>query len=256
MARAAGARAHQPARGRRRRLPRRTGLAQGGRRPVRRPRSRLRANATRLSLLARQPLPTHVRVGYAFFFQTTMRSLNDHRAALTVGTMCVIRREALQRAGGWAEWCLTEDSELAIRIHALGYTSVYMTEVFGRDLIPETFDGYKKQRFRFRRRVARGGREHRRRVRHPRRRRSPGAGPGRRRDVRAQGAPRRSRVPLIFSDGTSSTESSRRRRTHRRKRPDSRSGDLSLPARHVPPSVGLPASLQARNPPSRCATRL
>lgn len=86
---------------------------------------------------------------YAFFFHTTMRSLNEHRAALTVGTMCVIRREALENAGGWAEWCLTEDSELAIRIHALGYSSVYMTEVFGRGLIPETFDGYKKQRFRW-----------------------------------------------------------------------------------------------------------
>ena len=86
---------------------------------------------------------------YAFFFHTTMRSLNEHRAALTVGTMCVIRREALENAGGWAEWCLTEDSELAIRIHALGYSSVYMTEVFGRGLIPETFEGYKKQRFRW-----------------------------------------------------------------------------------------------------------
>ncbi len=86
---------------------------------------------------------------YAFFFHTTMRSLNEHRAALTVGTMCVIRRAALERAGGWAEWCLTEDSELAIRIHALGYSSVYMTETFGRGLIPETFDGYKKQRFRW-----------------------------------------------------------------------------------------------------------
>ncbi len=86
---------------------------------------------------------------YAFFFHTTMRSLNEHRAALTVGTMCLIRRQALEDAGGWAEWCLTEDSELAIRIHALGYSSVYMTEVFGRGLIPETFGGYKKQRFRW-----------------------------------------------------------------------------------------------------------
>ncbi len=57
---------------------------------------------------------------YAFFFRTTMRSLNERGAALTVGTMCVIRRRALEDAGGCAEWCLTEDSELASRIHALG----------------------------------------------------------------------------------------------------------------------------------------
>jgi hypothetical protein len=63
--------------------------------------------------------------------------------------MCVIRRRALEDAGRWSQMCLTEDSELAIRIHALGYSSVYLQETFGRGLIPETFDGYKKQRFRW-----------------------------------------------------------------------------------------------------------
>jgi hypothetical protein len=70
-------------------------------------------------------------------------------AAITVGTMCMIRRRALEEAGGWAEWCVTEDSELAPRIHALGYTSIYVNAVFGRGLIPDTFAGYKKQRFRW-----------------------------------------------------------------------------------------------------------
>ena len=86
---------------------------------------------------------------YAVFFATGMVSLNEHNAGLTVGTMSVIRRAALEEAGGWAEWCLTEDSELAIRIHAAGYDSVYLTERFGRGLIPETFAAYRKQRFRW-----------------------------------------------------------------------------------------------------------
>lgn len=86
---------------------------------------------------------------YKFFFETTMPSLNERDAALTVGTMCLIRRKALEEAGGWAEWCATEDSELSIRIHALGYSSVYTNDTFGRGLIPETFEGYKKQRFRW-----------------------------------------------------------------------------------------------------------
>jgi hypothetical protein len=63
--------------------------------------------------------------------------------------MCIIRREALVDAGGWSEWCLTEDSELAPRIHALGYSSVFVQETFGRGLIPETFGGYTKQRRRW-----------------------------------------------------------------------------------------------------------
>jgi cellulose synthase/poly-beta-1,6-N-acetylglucosamine synthase-like glycosyltransferase len=86
---------------------------------------------------------------YKFFFETTMPSLNERDAALTVGTMCLIRRKVLEEAGGWAEWCATEDSELSIRIHALGYSSVYTNDTFGRGLIPETFEGYKKQRFRW-----------------------------------------------------------------------------------------------------------
>lgn len=86
---------------------------------------------------------------YAVFFTTGMVSLDHHGAGLTVGTMSLIRREALEGAGGWAEWCLTEDSELSIRIHALGYRSVYLTEPLGRGLIPETFAGYRQQRFRW-----------------------------------------------------------------------------------------------------------
>jgi len=86
---------------------------------------------------------------YSYFYKNTMVSLNERNAAITVGTMCVIRRDALERAGRWAEWCLTEDSELAVRIHALGYSSIYLDEVYGRGLIPTTFEGYRKQRFRW-----------------------------------------------------------------------------------------------------------
>lgn len=86
---------------------------------------------------------------YKLFFETIMPSLNERDAALTVGTMCLIRRKALEEAGGWAEWCQTEDSELSIRIHAKGYSSVYTTEAYGFGIIPETFTGYKKQRFRW-----------------------------------------------------------------------------------------------------------
>ncbi|MEZ0296148.1 MAG: glycosyltransferase [Candidatus Methylacidiphilales bacterium] len=86
---------------------------------------------------------------YKLFFETIMPALNERDAALTVGTMCLIRRKALEEAGGWAEWCQTEDSELSIRIHAVGYSSVYTKEAYGFGIIPETFTGYKKQRFRW-----------------------------------------------------------------------------------------------------------
>lgn len=75
--------------------------------------------------------------------------LNEWSASYIIGTMCLIRRKALESAGGWATWCLTEDSECAVRIHALGYQSVYVTQTAGRGLIPESFHEYKKQRLRW-----------------------------------------------------------------------------------------------------------
>jgi cellulose synthase/poly-beta-1,6-N-acetylglucosamine synthase-like glycosyltransferase len=75
--------------------------------------------------------------------------VSEYGGAFTIGTMCLLRTEALRKAGGWAEWCLTEDSEVSVRLRAVGYRGLYFGETFGRGLIPETFDDYKKQRFRW-----------------------------------------------------------------------------------------------------------
>lgn len=86
---------------------------------------------------------------YKIFFYSVLVSLNERESAITVGTMCLIRKNALIASGGWAEWCVTEDSELAIRIHDAGYSSIYVSESYGQGLIPDTFEGYKKQRHRW-----------------------------------------------------------------------------------------------------------
>ncbi len=86
---------------------------------------------------------------YKIFFHSAMVSLNEIDAGITVGTMCLIRKSSLQEAGGWSETCVTEDSELAIRIHNQGYSSVYVDKTYGWGLIPETFESYKKQRYRW-----------------------------------------------------------------------------------------------------------
>lgn len=75
--------------------------------------------------------------------------VSEYGGAFTIGTMCLLRTEALRRAGGWAEWCLTEDSEVSVRLRAAGYNGLYLGETFGRGLIPETYDDYRKQRFRW-----------------------------------------------------------------------------------------------------------
>jgi len=83
------------------------------------------------------------------FWLTTMVSRNERDGGLIAGTFALVRRIALEKAGGWAEWCLTEDSELAIRLHALGYSGVYVADTFGRGLIPARFSSLKRQYFRW-----------------------------------------------------------------------------------------------------------
>jgi cellulose synthase/poly-beta-1,6-N-acetylglucosamine synthase-like glycosyltransferase len=78
-----------------------------------------------------------------------MLGVSEYGGAFTIGTMCILRAQAIREAGGWAEWCLTEDSEISVRLRAVGYTGLYIGETFGRGLIPETFSDYKKQRFRW-----------------------------------------------------------------------------------------------------------
>jgi len=86
---------------------------------------------------------------YAGFFHIGMVQRNEHNAIIQHGTMTLIRKVALQKVGGWGEWCICEDAELGLRLFESGYEAVYMNHSFGRGLIPDSFSGYKTQRFRW-----------------------------------------------------------------------------------------------------------
>jgi cellulose synthase/poly-beta-1,6-N-acetylglucosamine synthase-like glycosyltransferase len=87
--------------------------------------------------------------GYKYFFEVSMPVRNEHNAIIFCGTMGLIRKSALQEIGGWDEWCITEDAEASLRILKRGYQSLYIKHSFGRGLMPYTFEGLKKQRFRW-----------------------------------------------------------------------------------------------------------
>jgi len=87
--------------------------------------------------------------GYRYFFEVSMPVRNEHNGIIFCGTMGLIRKSALQENGGWDEWCITEDAEASLRILKRGYTSLYIKRRFGRGLMPYTFEGLKKQRFRW-----------------------------------------------------------------------------------------------------------
>jgi exo-beta-1,3-glucanase (GH17 family)/cellulose synthase/poly-beta-1,6-N-acetylglucosamine synthase-like glycosyltransferase len=83
------------------------------------------------------------------FFYIGMITRNERNAIIQHGTMTLVRRYVLWAIGGWAEWCITEDAELGLRVFEAGYEAVYIAASYGRGLMPDSFIDYKRQRFRW-----------------------------------------------------------------------------------------------------------
>ncbi len=86
---------------------------------------------------------------YRGFFHIGMITRNERNAIIQHGTMTMVRRELLERLGGWAEWSITEDAELGLRIFEEGYEATYIPHSYGKGVMPDTFIDFKKQRFRW-----------------------------------------------------------------------------------------------------------
>ncbi|MCL4780500.1 MAG: glycosyltransferase [Gammaproteobacteria bacterium] len=86
---------------------------------------------------------------YAGFFHIGMVTRNERNAIIQHGTMTLVRRTALESASGWSEWCITEDAELGLRLFEQGWTATYLPRSYGRGLMPDTFNDFRKQRFRW-----------------------------------------------------------------------------------------------------------
>src|SRR5438309_10422683 len=86
---------------------------------------------------------------YLYFFVITMPARQHRNAIIFAGTMGLIRRNVLDEVGGWNADVVTEDAEASLRMLALGYVGVYEPRAFGAGLMPLSFDGLKKQRFRW-----------------------------------------------------------------------------------------------------------
>lgn len=86
---------------------------------------------------------------YAGFFQIGMVQRNERDAIIQHGTMTLVRRAAIDHVGRWAEWCICEDAEMGLRLLAGGWHSVYTDRRYGYGLTPDSFAGYKSQRFRW-----------------------------------------------------------------------------------------------------------
>ena len=86
---------------------------------------------------------------YRYFFDVTMPARAHRNAIIFAGTMGLIRRRALEEVGGWNESVVTEVAEASLRLLGQGYKGVYEPAVWGVGMMPLSFDGLKKQRFRW-----------------------------------------------------------------------------------------------------------
>ncbi|WP_375308610.1 glycosyltransferase [Bradyrhizobium sp. A11] len=86
---------------------------------------------------------------YAGFFDIGMVQRNEANAIIVHGTMCLIRRSAMDMAGGWSSDTICEDSDLGLAIQELGWTTHYTNTRYGAGLLPDTYEAFKKQRHRW-----------------------------------------------------------------------------------------------------------
>jgi glucan 1,3-beta-glucosidase len=86
---------------------------------------------------------------YAGFFDIGMVQRNEFNAIIVHGTMCLIRRAAMDMAGGWSSDTICEDSDLGLAIQELGWVTHYTNHRYGQGLLPDTYEAFKKQRHRW-----------------------------------------------------------------------------------------------------------
>jgi cellulose synthase/poly-beta-1,6-N-acetylglucosamine synthase-like glycosyltransferase len=86
---------------------------------------------------------------YAGFFDIGMVQRNEVNAIIVHGTMCLIRRAAMDMAGGWAGDTICEDTDLGLAVIEHGWTTHYTNHRYGYGLLPDTYEAFKKQRHRW-----------------------------------------------------------------------------------------------------------
>jgi exo-beta-1,3-glucanase (GH17 family)/cellulose synthase/poly-beta-1,6-N-acetylglucosamine synthase-like glycosyltransferase len=86
---------------------------------------------------------------YAGFFDIGMVQRNEANAIIVHGTMCLIRRTAIAGAGSWSSHTIVEDTDLGLTLLEQGWQVHYTNRRYGHGLLPDSFDAFKKQRYRW-----------------------------------------------------------------------------------------------------------
>jgi exo-beta-1,3-glucanase (GH17 family)/cellulose synthase/poly-beta-1,6-N-acetylglucosamine synthase-like glycosyltransferase len=97
----------------------------------------------------RSPMHRAMSGEYSGFFDIGMVLRNEANAIIVHGTMCLVRKQALEAAGGWSSDTICEDTDLGLTLLEQGWLAHYTDRRYGFGLLPDTFEAYKKQRHRW-----------------------------------------------------------------------------------------------------------
>jgi cellulose synthase/poly-beta-1,6-N-acetylglucosamine synthase-like glycosyltransferase len=81
----------------------------------------------------------------AYFYRVIQPVRARTQSMIFCGTMGLVRRTALESAGGWSETCVTEDAELSLRLLAGGWRGHYVPKIVGWGLAPDLMSAVRSQ---------------------------------------------------------------------------------------------------------------
>lgn len=95
-----------------------------------------------------------IPVGNELFYKVLQKGNDYWNAAFFCGSAAIIRRDYVLQIGGIATETVTEDCHTSLRLHALGYETVYYDQIMVAGLAPEKFSSYVGQQVRWARGMA------------------------------------------------------------------------------------------------------
>ncbi len=101
-----------------------------------------------LKLIGKIPPEQH------FFYHVIQPGNDFWNSAFFCGSCAVLRRSALEEAGGFKMETVTEDAHTSMELHSRGYISVYLPTALAAGLATETYRAHVQQRMRWARGMA------------------------------------------------------------------------------------------------------
>jgi cellulose synthase (UDP-forming) len=95
-----------------------------------------------------------VPVSNELFYKVLQKGNDFWNAAFFCGSAAVVRRKHVLEVGGIATETVTEDCHTALRLHSMGYETVYYDKIMVAGLAPEKFSSYVGQQVRWARGMA------------------------------------------------------------------------------------------------------